>query len=877
MTLAPALAHADPPAPFNQCSSAPLPAPAPAPAANTLIINGQMTAVGQEQNYETLANSAVTLAFRSVAQPTTTYPGSNQFSYEPPVDNNQIQYWQENGYPFYYTAVSSDFANVGMPLYITQCDGDAALRMSEDRGLYIHELVAYAASNNGWDWAGAADAITASDWQILNYWVELAAALNKKVIWSEPALGWQALLANSTAQSYFQQWGSTLVPMFATNYDTESSGYDMGLARQAAVQAASTYGMSLGESIQSWWFRQQTDLAAQAGLPTSGATGTPPTACSNSGTSGYELDPLNTDSYSYDGGCYGDPGNGTLAQDEPSLTPTAGATLALADFGATVGATYYQVEGVDGSYKVAEAGTAEAAVNDMDWATLDAPSAYLQGIQAFSTQLGDGTAPPSEIPTTGLYQLWDAAATSHYYTTQTSTGGIPLQPDGSPAANCEPSPTTTYCYQNTDPGATPVPAGYVATSQVSGSVALYQYERGGSQYYYGQNAPGGGFTLSSTTPVGYVVTSERPGTEPFYQLYLPSQHAYFYTTDAGQRASALSAYEDEGVGSYLFTFPNMPAVPVQSGSPTISGATTVGDTLSESHGSWSNGPTNYTYQWEDCDAAGQDCAPILGANGQTYVIGTGDVGQRIAVTERASNSGGLTITPATSQPTAVVVPPTPASSSPPTISGSAIVGQTLGESHGGWSNSPTGYAYQWEECNAAGADCTTIAGATSQSYVLTAADLGDTILVAETASNAGGAGAAASSAPTGPVMHVGIASAGRAHAHGYSLRFTATCVGATSCAVSETLSTLETRRYKRGHSKRVRRIVGTAAQRIGAGERLVVSVALDAQGRGLLLRGHPLSVGLSVRQEVGATDVTVSAQTVVIKEQPPRKPRRARP
>ena len=863
-------AYADPPPPFNQCSSDPLPAPSPDDAANTIIVDGQMTAVGQEQNYSTLANPLVTVAFRSVPQPIPTYPGGS-FAY-PTAANTQVTYWQANDQPFYYTAASSDFIGAGLPLYVAQCDGDAALRMGENRGLYIHELVAYEAAVSGYNWTTGVAAISASDWDTLNYWVELAAAVNKKVIWSEPALGWQALLANATARSYFHQWGATLVPMFATNFDTQNGGYLMGAARQAAVQAASSYGMSLGESVQSWWFRQQTDLGAQesAGLPTSSATGTPPTSCSNSGTTGYELDPLNTDSYSYNSGCYGDPVNSTVAQDELSLNPTASATLALADFGATVGATYFQVEGTNGSYAVAAGTNPEGPVDDMDWSTAGAPSSYLQGIQQLSSRLENGTQPPAQVPTTGLYQLWDAAATSHYYTTAVNTSGVPLEADGvTPAQNCNDSPASAYCYQNTASGATPVPAGYVATSQVNGSVALYQYKKG-SQYFYGTGAAPSGFV--SQTLVDYVMTSEQPGSEPLYQLYYPGAGAYFYTTDAAfQRPNALSIYQDQGVNSYLFSFPNMPPVPVYSSAPTISGSAVVGQTLSESHGSWSAGPTGYTYRWEDCDAAGANCTPIIGASGQTYVLAARDLGARVLVVERASNSGGLTTTPAASQPTAVVVPPAPVSSAPPTISGSAVVGQTLSESHGSWSNNPTSYAYQWEDCDAAGANCTPIAGASTATYQVAPSDLGETIVVAEAASNAGGAGAAANSTATAVVQNVGLASASAAHAKHGAVRLTVSCAGATSCSVSETLSVIETWRGKRLISVRAARrqplrrvtiVVGSAAQEIAAGAQLQVSIALNARGRKELAHHHRLAVALSAEQTLGPAQTTVSAQTV---------------
>ena len=94
---------------------------------------------------------------------------------------------------------------------------------------------------------------------------------------------------------------------------------------------------------------------------------------------------------------------------------------------------------------------------------------------------------------------------------------------------------------------------------------------------------------------------------------------------------------------------------------------------------------------------------------------------------------------------------TPANASPPSISGSAVQGHTLTEAHGSWSNSPTGYAYQWQRCNSAGLSCTAIAGASAQTYTLTAADVKSTIRVQETASNAAGAAPPASSSQTAVV------------------------------------------------------------------------------------------------------------------------------
>ena len=196
-----------------------------------------------------------------------------------------------------------------------------------------------------------------------------------------------------------------------------------------------------------------------------------------------------------------------------------------------------------------------------------------------------------------------------------------------------------------------------------------------------------------------------------------------------------------------------PAPPVLTGSsPSIGGSAVQGQVLTESHGSWSNSPTGYAYQWEDCDSSGGNCAAISGATSQTYTLSSADVGHTIVVQETASNAGG-TSSPASSPATAVVKPLPPAASSPaPAISGTTTVGQTLTESHGGWTNSPTGYAYQWEDCDSSGGNCAAISGATSQTYTLSSADVGHTIVVQETASNAGGSSSPASSAATGVVV-----------------------------------------------------------------------------------------------------------------------------
>jgi hypothetical protein len=98
-----------------------------------------------------------------------------------------------------------------------------------------------------------------------------------------------------------------------------------------------------------------------------------------------------------------------------------------------------------------------------------------------------------------------------------------------------------------------------------------------------------------------------------------------------------------------------PLLPVDETPPTISGTTIQGNVLTEAHGTWTESPTAFTYQWEDCDPKGVSCAAITGATGATYTLGASDSGHTIAVAETAANAGGSG-TPAQSTATNVVLP-----------------------------------------------------------------------------------------------------------------------------------------------------------------------------------------------------------------------------
>lgn len=82
----------------------------------------------------------------------------------------------------------------------------------------------------------------------------------------------------------------------------------------------------------------------------------------------------------------------------------------------------------------------------------------------------------------------------------------------------------------------------------------------------------------------------------------------------------------------------------------------------------------------------------------------------------------------------------------PALPGTApLEGQSLSVSNGIWTNSPTSYHYQWWTCNAAGLECSTIAGAATSTYTPTAADLGRRLRAVVTARNAFGEASATAS------------------------------------------------------------------------------------------------------------------------------------
>ena len=116
-------------------------------------------------------------------------------------------------------------------------------------------------------------------------------------------------------------------------------------------------------------------------------------------------------------------------------------------------------------------------------------------------------------------------------------------------------------------------------------------------------------------------------------------------------------------------------------------------------------------------------------------------------------------------PGAVAIQPYPAGlpllSTPPTIVGAPEAGQLLAAVPGTWEGGkPLAFTYQWRSCDAAGANCTAITGATGESYVATSTDVGHSLKVVVTAASGTGT-ATALTAPTATVSPAGTSPGAR--------------------------------------------------------------------------------------------------------------------
>jgi hypothetical protein len=171
----------------------------------------------------------------------------------------------------------------------------------------------------------------------------------------------------------------------------------------------------------------------------------------------------------------------------------------------------------------------------------------------------------------------------------------------------------------------------------------------------------------------------------------------------------------------------------------------VGSTLQGNKGTWSStDPITYTYQWLRCNDDGESCAKIAGATATSYKVVKADVGHTIKFQVTGKNNDGKST--ATSNATQQIQGKAgvPQATSPPVVTGTPTVGQTLNATTGNWNGTkPITFTIRWQRCNSALTSCTDL-GHTGPSYRLVNADAGNRIRVKVTASNSEGKSSALS-------------------------------------------------------------------------------------------------------------------------------------
>lgn len=202
-----------------------------------------------ETQYAQLENTKVNLTYRSIEK-------------TPAGNKRDLDLWDTTGYKYYNNVAGSDWASAtgnacaNIPAaYMDRAYSQELAQRTGSLGFYMHEMVSLNAACNGWNWSVATESL---NWEVLNQYIVQARAQGKKVIWSEPAQGWHAIMGSATGRHYMSHWRDVIIPMYATNFNTTSYNW-VPTARDGALQAATTYGTPLGVSVQSWYFRESAD------------------------------------------------------------------------------------------------------------------------------------------------------------------------------------------------------------------------------------------------------------------------------------------------------------------------------------------------------------------------------------------------------------------------------------------------------------------------------------------------------------------------------------------------------------------------------------------------------------------------------------------
>jgi hypothetical protein len=183
------------------------------------------------------------------------------------------------------------------------------------------------------------------------------------------------------------------------------------------------------------------------------------------------------------------------------------------------------------------------------------------------------------------------------------------------------------------------------------------------------------------------------------------------------------------------------AAPVNTKEPFIASPylVQVGTHITGNKGNWDGKePITYSYQWLRCDKDALNCQKITNATGTDYEIVKADAGHTLRFEVTAKNADGSTKALSNGTQEIPGSANEPVASSPPTISGTPVVGEKLTAARGTWQGTqPITYTYRWQTCNAADTTCHNT-GSQGTVYTVGNADVGLHVRVRVTAKNSAG-------------------------------------------------------------------------------------------------------------------------------------------
>jgi hypothetical protein len=265
-----------------------------------------------------------------------------------------------------------------------------------------------------------------------------------------------------------------------------------------------------------------------------------------------------------------------------------------------------------------------------------------------------------------------------------------------------------------------------ARPSVSGTAAVGRRLTGLTGTWAGSGAISYRLQWYRCNELGRACTAIRGATSAGYQLV---------GRDAGKTIGlTVSATDATGATERAYASlvgPIAPSTPllVATAQPTLTGTPIQGKSLQVTTGAWSPTPTAVTYAWLRCNRNGRLCDAIANATANSYVVSPLDIGHALVAAVRASFGTSSQSAFSTASAIAVgaeVVGPIRAAG--PSVGGVAASGRELTASAGTWSGlGPISYAYTWYRCDARGAHCNRVRGATKATYMLGARDAGRTL------------------------------------------------------------------------------------------------------------------------------------------------------